>query len=426
MRPRKHIITCYVFAGFLTVNSAEAAVSQATMLFLRISPSPIANGRAAVYLPGLYQDPLIAYYNPAGVGMAAREWRVSSGASYTKWLPQFQISNLWVSGTGGAISVGKAETLKRLGFQSPVYYGLGFHNMFLSLGESQRRGPNNEDLGSFYSWESAFGLTGAAATEYVADVALGFTGKYAYSRISPGGGAGEPATAAASEVMFDAGAILDLPLLRTLRRASLNVPLDFHEVIPEITGGWGYTLSNVGGGVSYTHRAQNDPLPRTATFSLGVTATFDIRNSAVGSWNVITLGWAASTEDQLLWRSPYGQWKYSSNLRGDVRVFNNLVLGHSNPEVIKHRGWELGFAEFLYLRRGSYEDHEGNLFYETEGVGVRFAGLYKLYASHSQPRADFGGFLAHIDFGYDVSWYDAGRNHPIDDTVGHCLTFAYK
>jgi hypothetical protein len=267
----------------------------------------------------------------------------------------------------------------------------------------------------------------AAATECFVDVAMGFSGKYAYSYLSPGGGAGQEASSAdASAAMFDVGAIVDLPLLRTVHRLSPEVPYQFLGFTPEVTCGLGYALSNVGGKVAYKDHAQADPLPRTASINLGVTARFAAESSVVGRLSLVTLSWAAHGEDQLVWRKPNGESGYSSGLRGDIRVFHDFVLGKANPNIVKLDGWEFGLLEALYVRAGYHEDQEGLVFYRTSGFGLRFAGVYKslVFFSGLSPQPD--DLLGHIDFGYDLSRYNAQPNHPVDETLGHFLTVSYR
>jgi hypothetical protein len=106
--------------------------------------------------------------------------------------------------------------------------------------------------------------------------------------------------------MGDLGMIVEVPLLsvaNSFRRSNLQFGDGLE---PEIVASFGYSMSDIGGKVSYFDMAQSDPLPRTARMGYALTANLTQENAAVGSWKVISVSYGVQGEDELVWRSLYG------------------------------------------------------------------------------------------------------------------------
>jgi hypothetical protein len=46
-------------------------------------------------------------------------------------------------------------------------------------------------------------------------------------------------------------------------------------------------------------------------------------------------------------------WRYKSGV-GDIGFLEDVLLGKSNPSIIRKRGWEIGLFEIVYLREGQF------------------------------------------------------------------------
>jgi hypothetical protein len=75
---------------------------------------------------------------------------------------------------------------------------------------------------------------------------------------------------------------------------------------------------------------------------------------------------------------PPPPWQYVDGT-GDIRFFNNLVLGEWGGNIELRKGWQLNIAEFFYLRGGSYLGIGGQD-YTTTGIGFGLGGLLKFIA----------------------------------------------
>ncbi|MFH1011813.1 MAG: hypothetical protein V1784_11345 [bacterium] len=391
--------------------------------FLRISPSPAANGRGGIFLPGDWDDPQYAHYNPAGLGFAVMQQRFGAGFSDMKWLPGWHFVDMSYRSFGLYAPLGKDDALKDLGYKGAIHYGVGLNGVLFDLGETERRDEFNRPIGTFHSWENSYAVTLAAATASQINTAFGVTLKGADAHLSP-----SPYGGSAAAFMFDFGGLLELPLVKILQGRGTDPPDEFG-LNPEVTCGLGYALTNVGGKVYYEYPGTGSPLPRTASISTGIAFELRKEDPTLGTWRILTLGWGVQGDDDLVCATD-GSWRYSRSLRGDIRFFNDLVFGRFSPNIIKLRGWELGLIEALYVRVGAHEDPEGNVFYHTYGFGLRFAGLYKcLVASGGYRPPD--DLFRHLDIRYDFSRYDVipyrlGDPNPLDETKGHFVSLYFR
>jgi hypothetical protein len=401
------------------------AIPSSAFDFLLISPSPAANGRGGIFLPGDWDDPQYAHYNPAGVGFSVIRQRYGVGFSSMKWMPGWRDYDMDMSyrSFGLYAPLGDDDALRGLGYKGTIHYGVGLNGVLFDLGETKRYDEFNRTIGTFHSWENSYAVTLAAATASRINTALGMTLKGADAHLTPGPYGGSPAA-----FMFDFGGLLELPVVKILQGRDTDPPDEFG-LNPEVTCGLGYALSNFGGKVYYDYPGTGSPLPRAASISTGV--TFELRkvDPTFGTWKMLSLGWGVQGDDDLVYATD-GSWRYSRSLRGDIRFFNDLVFGRFNPHIVKMRGWELGLIEAFYVRTGMHEDPEGNLLYHTYGFGLRLAGLYKCLVASGGYRPP-GDLFRHLDIRYDFSRYDAtpyrlGDPNPLDETKGHFVSLYFR
>ncbi len=419
----RHVLLAPAVLVTLITSSFASEVSQATFLFLKIAPSAQTNGTGgALTLAGM-NDPLAMIINPASLGMAAQTTRLAT-AFYpwrTEWLPQFNLSDLTYSSRALFVgtNVGRFCHNKEL----PFYVGIGYNEVYLNLGATERHGPENEPLGSFHSWERARGITLAASTTWPLNASVGWTIKQATSHLSPGGGEGEPESSEAEESMQDFGFVLALPIANYLHVA----PLERAFLRPWLTPSYGYALTNVGGDVHYFDRAQGDPLPRTSRATIALSTGLALETKTK-DWPLVAFEWAVQGESELIWRDPYGHYKYRRAV-GDLDVVNDLILNRTNSDIDKEHGWEIGLVDFVILRGGRVEGG-GDWGYKTDGFGLRFGSFFRLLQRTSSitPEDRALTFLAeHIEIEYSQShWKVTNGYMPSNNTTFRQLVLSYR
>ncbi|HEY3295178.1 MAG TPA: hypothetical protein VGL38_07050 [bacterium] len=417
-------IFCVVCLLLVVVASvAQASVSQATMLFLAMSPSAQANGRTVAVLPGSYDDPLAPWYNPAALGFLARQSKGSIGFGYVNRIPQFGLrKNLTLTGLAANASLGKLALPQFLGRRPALYYGVGAHLVSFNLNDSPVTDEQGHNLGTFrvHEWVSAISL--GVMLDYYVHLAVGGSLKSAHSTFAATGSAAVATEVGASTSMGDVGALLEIPLLslvENIRHARFQAGENLH---PDLYASFGYAMTNIGGKVSYTDLAQADPLPRTARAAFGLTADLTRYDPVVGPWKMVSLSYGVQGEDELIWRDASGVSGYIRAPFGDMHVVDDLLLGKSNARIRRLSGGEVTALEALTVRAGYYEDPEDALTYHSYGLGLRLSGILKVI--HRAPATSPTGFqkiLRHVDVQYDACLFD-GADRRVSSVPSHLIS----
>ena len=399
-------------ACLLTFSSAFA-YSRGTMQFLTFVSSAQLNGTAGTLMSSSLTDPLTCMTNPGALGRMAQYSRVSGefNTERTQWLPGFDLLDIHYSARALSFGSDAGQLFDKQ--PSNFFLGLGYNEAYLDLGETTRRGPNNEPLGTFHSWERVQGLTFAGSYVRPIHLSFGLTMKHAVSELGQ---------SEAKAFANDFGVLASLP--KAWRRSSALQPF----LSPTI----GYALTNVGGEVRYTGSTRGDPLPRTATVSLSLAGGLNMPD-ARGDWHILAMEYAVQGQDELITvDNSHGDYHYQW-FTGDINVFSDLLLGQANDRIIKRRGWEVGFLDMFFVRHGSYEDVGDDWHYKTDGNGVRLHGLLRLIERLSpELKAEhvWSFVIAHLDFAYNESRWQQNRSNyfysAIDNTSFRQLSLYFR
>jgi hypothetical protein len=331
-----------------------ASVSQATLLFLKIAPGARPTGMGEAFV-AISDDATATWWNPAGLGFQhGREFTMM----YSRWLPQFNMSDLYYAFLSGTYEVKEWGTF-------------GANVIFLNLGETVRTDDQNRNLGTFSSYEMAVsGTYGAEITPGVLSMGVGL--KLAYSSLSPTGGAGEEAgSGTATAIAADVGLLYNATFLNGL---SL-----------------GANLSNMGPKVSYIDRAQADPLPT----NLKAGFAYKIINQ---EYNHLTI--ASDINKELVVRDKNGK-----SQEFYEAIFSAWTDGKNFDDYIKSIIWNVGieywYAKLVGLRAGYWNDHLGKVFPYTFGVSLKYSS-YKfdfsyLSAGQNHPLSDTMRYSLSVD-----------------------------
>ena len=319
------------------LQSMAGSVSQAGVLFLKISPGARPSGMGEAFV-ALADDATATWWNPAGLAFQPRN---EMTLMHTNWLPQFHLSDLYFD------------------FVSYIHYvedwgTFGGNLIFMNYGEIQRTDEIGTPLGTFNAYELA--ASGAYGSQVNDDLALGVGIKFVYSHLSPLGAGQEKGSGIASVFAIDIGALYKLRAVPGLQ--------------------FGANLSNMGPKISYIDRSQADPLPTNLKIGLAYkileqeynkfTLTFDVDKELV-------------TRDEDGSTDPFYAALFTS-WYNDGGFFSSDEI----EELIWHFGAEYWYGELVGLRCGYWHDALGKVKPFTAGFSIQ----YSVY------RFDFGYMTA--------------------------------
>ncbi|MBL7190117.1 PorV/PorQ family protein [bacterium] len=335
---KRYFILLLAITLFLPpLNSYAGSVSQAGLLFLKISPGARPSGMGEAFV-ALADDATATWWNPAGLAFVPFN---ELTLMHTNWLPQFKFSDLYYD------------------FVSYTHYAedwgtFGGNIIFLNYGEIQRTNEIGQDLGSFNAFEVAF--SGAYGSQVTPNLGLGVSMKFVYSMLSPYGAGTEKGSGKASVVAVDIGTLYKTTFLPGLQL--------------------GANLSNMGPKVAYIDRAQADPLPTNLKFGLAYkvleqeynrfTVTFDVDKELVTR--------KANGESDPFYIALFTSW-YNDG---------GFMSADELEEFIWHMGAEYWYGDMVGLRAGYWNDSLGKVKPMTFGLSVKYSAY----------RFDFGYMTA--------------------------------
>jgi long-subunit fatty acid transport protein len=346
----KRVVVYLLVVGLMlpAATACAASVSQATLLFLKIAPGARPAGMGEAFV-AISDDATATWWNPAGLGFQhGREFTMM----YVRWLPQFNLSDLYYAYLSGVYEV-------------PEWGTFGGDVIFLNLGETQRTDEQARSLGTFSSYEIA--VCGTYGAEINKDLAMGVGLKLAYSHLSDQGAGEERGSGTATALAADVGLLYKSPWVRGL---SL-----------------GMNLSNMGPKVSYIDRDQADPLPT----NLKVGFAYKLLDQ---EYNKLTI---ASDVNKELVR------KYDTGRTDEF--YEALFTAWQDKALVKSLIWNVG-AEYWYstlvgLRAGYWNDHLGKVFPYTFGVSLKYSSyrfdFSYLTAGQNHPLTDTMRYSLTVD-----------------------------
>lgn len=390
----------------LSVNLAAAA-ADATCLFLLISPSPRANGLGQTFLSLPETDAMIAFYNPASLGIFALGNRVSLGfyPNRVSWLPGLT-DELFYDCKAANASFRLTRNLRA---------GIGYHRIYLDLGKVVGTDQSGQLIGPFRSWEKADAFSAGIGLDQRIKAGIGLTIKFINNKLGESDVDGDRKSIGADGTAYDFGAMVQLPLLELWNMSSAIWRSENHKLYPFFSTTLAYTIKNIGDEISYSEPSQADPLPRTArigySFDLGMT----LRQRGM-AWKLAAFTWAIEAEDLLIKqrRPPDYTIRYQIGL-GDIHFFHDL-FGGKNPSIVQMRGWEINCLEVIYLQHGRYENPDGLIDYKTKGVGIGLAGWLKLMSQFFPANRTIKFVTDHFDLQYQWSEFIIAEDHPLAGT----------
>ena len=345
-----------IITAVLSSTGSLFAQGEAAAEFLLIAPGARPGGMGETNV-AIADDATATYWNPAGLGFLTNK---EISIMHTNWLPEFNLPDLYYD------------------FGSYVHpiegWGtVGIHAIYLSLGENIRTDEEGNEIGTFSSYQMAFGAS--YGTKMSDNLSLGVTMKYIYLKLADRGTGAEKGSGSGSSVAVDVGVLYKF------------------SGIPKLT--FGANLSNMGPKIAFIDEDQADPIPTNLKFGFAyklietefnkLTLSFDANKLLVVKkregdedvsdpfYKAIFTAWTADGADVLI--------KKMSGAIGAEYWYNNLIA----------------------LRSGYFYEHYGKRRFLTLGAGIR----YSMY-----------GF----DFGY-INATEEG--HPLSNTMRFSLSFKF-
>ncbi len=405
---RRAVLYLPVAVCVLFFSSQLFAVSEAAVLSLIISPSPQANAMGQTYGALWSQDPMSSAVNPAAVGLYAQT-RVAGYAYYpvkTSWLPAFG-NDLWLDSKAFILGFNLQSVTKL-----PVSIGLARFEAGLDLGDRAQRNQDGDIIGMYEAYEKYNNTTLSAAIDYYLHAGIGYTFKDIDSKLGPAPNGGE---ARVQTNAHDLGLIIQAPLADIMSKLGKPVAVT-PKLLPFLTPGFSWSKRHIGDAVNYIDSDRQDPLPRQAIIGVNFDAGLQYKDKRQ-QFEVLHFRWAREAEDLLINRQDSGDWEYTSGLQ-DIKFWDNVILGKANENAVMHRGYQIGLADVVFIRRGHYENIEGRVTFNASGFGVNFIQPLRIIATFLDYKQDnlWLNILLNLDVEYHQSAWDVEEGHPLAET----------
>jgi hypothetical protein len=251
----------------------------------------------------------------------------------------------------------------------------------MDFGEFARTASDNPSISTFHSYDESNQVTLSVASDYYIRASIGITYKHVKSTLSDQPIAGEPGNGIATANLYDLGFLIDAPLV-SITSKIIDRPIKIsNSISPLVNFSLGISKSNLGQeSIYYIDPAQSDPLPRLARAGIGFAfgLQYDLDDIHL---TPISFRWTIEANDICVKTNSAGVSVYQPGL-GDINFFKEVILGKTNKETDKLKGWELNFFEFVYIYGGRFlEDPDrGNRNFKTEGYAVSLSGILKTFA----------------------------------------------
>ena len=308
------LTACIAFsmAGTLKAQGEAGAHS------LIIPPSARANGLGQCYV-AIADDATGIWWNPAGLAFVNN---AVVDLMHTQLVPELA-SDVFYEYFGGAFKVEGLGTI-------------GGSLIYLTYGEWEGRGQNNEYLGKFRSWEIAPTLSGAVKVWN--SIGIGMNLKFIYIDLAPRQATQDNQPGRGSSVAVDIGGLWMVPDFSVMGYKVSRLSL-------------GACASNLGPSVSFVNVDQAAPLPRN-----------------------LRIGFAYTPH-----ASEYGRVTV-------VADFNRPLVEFDRSNTY-HAGAEFSYIDLIIVRAGYVHDSGGQIWAPTYGLGFTFSKRYRLdWASIPQSR----------------------------------------
>jgi hypothetical protein len=346
--------------------AAATPENRATALSLLISPSVRVNGmgRAGVAL----SDEPAGYYNPGAAALSSPAHTLQSRfyLSEMPWLPALFGETTTYSYF--ATQVATERILDGLFWKGPTRLRAAFYGYRTKLEEQLRTDERGEATGTFTSADASNNIGVSLALRSVVEIGIGATSKRISSSL--GGRKG-------SAKAYDLGLMAVVPMVGIWERLTGQELILNQHLQPKLNVGFGIAWQNRGG-----ETIISDPLPANR------------RHGWSGS---LGLDWNSDSLSLAIGRVTFSKATYRPQVDG--APVTSLAEDDKS-------GFEVSILETVSIRRGTYDDFDGEIHLKTSGWTVKSDGLFKFFAHQldSTSSNSEGGALEFLARHLSISW----------------------
>jgi hypothetical protein len=415
---RKIILLFLPFYVFILTNQSRAQGGTAVP-FLLIHPAPKLNAMAGCYTALASDDPFGFFYNPAQMGVYSQSENFSFQYAKSKWLPQFNFSDLSFKTFGFTLGY----NFKNISKLRPFSLGVGYMKSTLSWGQNIWYDEYGRELATFESQEWYNALCIGICYNNFVKISLGYTYKSIVSDLSPimvRVGTETPYGGASANA-HDIGMHFTLPVSNFYSHLFDNLSTQKYQLHPITDFSLGFSLHNVGDEIYYLDKHQADPLPRQAKIGYAVSIGVSMELNEIETIPLM-ISWSSEANDMLIKRDESGKSKYQS-YPGDIKVLKHIIDLGGDENVINRFGISTNVFETVHFSFGKY-NLSGITNIYTRGYGLSLRGIFKLIVATTNSRTA-KDILLHSDIQFNMSCYNPDESdHPIDDTKFYGLTLS--
>ena len=359
----------------ITGEKCANAVTSAVP-FLRIVPDARGGsmGDAGIATSA---DPNAMHYNPSKLAFA--EKRVSISATYTPWMRNLGLQDVYLAYLSGYVRLDKLQSI-------------GFGLRYFSLGDIEFTDEQGMSLGQ--GRPNEFEVAGGYARKLSDRFSAAIGAKFIYSNLATGrvveGNEIKPGIAGAADISM-----------------TYKAPVTFTKNKSEFT--LGAAISNLGSKITYTNSINRDYIP--TNLGVGLAWKFNL-----DEFNTLTF---TSDFNKLLVPTPRPEidedgdqipdYKQYSSIRGIFKSFGDAPGGFKEElkEITTGLGLEYWYDDQFSVRAGYfYENYsKGNRKYFSVGLGVKY-NIFGLNFSYLVPTTN--------------------QRNPLDNTLRFSLLFDFE
>jgi hypothetical protein len=251
----------------------------------------------------------------------------------------------------------------------------------------------------------------AVGLDYYLQLSLGYTYKHIYFDGGPGIQVGPVVNDDyQSSSAYDLGLILTIPCADLYNKAAATELKWFGTIVPAFNISLGTTMLNIGDTMEFWGFSSRLPRQAKIGYGLSLELTGALRSQAI---RFLRFDWACEAEDILtdLSRSDAEYRSYP----GNIKFWNNVILGKTDGEVIINNGLSLALFEFLEFRWGRRNLPGDDLFYNYTSSGFTVSSKGPLLLLADYAKTDMINWIAaHLELKYSSSKYRSDALFMID------------
>ncbi|MDP8209085.1 MAG: hypothetical protein P9L92_20650 [Candidatus Electryonea clarkiae] len=212
-------------------------------------------------------DPMAGHFNAGSMGIYSLDNNFSFAYSGTDWLKGWWNSDLYID--HAQLFTGWKLAEKTEDNSTEISCGIDFGRRLFDLGETERRGENNEYLGMFEAWERNYSAGASIGLRNIIEIGVGIKFNYLSSNLlsyenNP------PIVDEESIQTYDWGVMIRLPLSNALSELySIDPNILVSPFKIDVIPSFGYSRSNQGGNI-------RDPLLKINREGYALETRFDL------------------------------------------------------------------------------------------------------------------------------------------------------